>query len=96
MRPLLALPLLASLSASGALALEIDAGSHFNGAPVTTGAIMQAAKVSAFRSETEFSFANAQILSDAQIAELIPASAKGVAPADSPAIMAAAKETVQK
>jgi hypothetical protein len=82
------LALLASLSAGGALALEIDA------APVTTGAIMQVAKVMALAPEGTASFAGAPILTDAQISGLVMSLPANVAASAGPPVMETAKASV--
>ena len=91
MRSVLALVI--ALSASSALALDVDTSRLADGTPVTSGALMQAAKVIAFFPQGEVSFASAEILTDDQIAALIPT---GTATAsDIPAIMEAAKTAVE-
>jgi hypothetical protein len=88
----LPLALIISLFAGSALAIEINTNSLAGGAPVTTGAIMQTAKVMAFMPQTEVSFAHAPILTDAEIAKLIVPGASLAT--EAPAVMKAARAAV--
>ena len=64
---------------------------RFSGVPVTTGAIMGAAKATVLVPVAENAFAGARVLSDAEIAALIFTSAPILAKPGTPRIMAVAK-----
>lgn len=76
------------LLASPAAALELR--SPIDDVPVTTGTIMEAAKMIVALPAAKNSFVSARILSDAEIAALIPTSSAPGNPG-SPAIMQTAK-----
>lgn len=81
----------ALLLTAPAAALELQMPTDASGVPVTTGAIMEAAKVVVPLPEGESAFSGARVLSDAEIAALIPSSYSATGDAASPAIMAMAK-----
>jgi len=83
------------LTAAPAAALEPNAPTDTSGVPITTGAIMEAAKATVLQPVAENPFAGARVLSDAEIAALIPATYSIPANPETPAIMTLAKLAVR-
>ena len=80
--------------AAPAGAIELNAPTDASAVPVTTGTIMEAAKATVLMSVAENPFAGARILSDAEIAALIPGPYSILAKPETLPIVAAARLAV--
>jgi hypothetical protein len=79
------------LLAAPAAALELNEPTDASSVPVTTGALMEAAKATLLMPVAKEPFAGARILSDAEIAALITAPYPILIKPETPPTMAAAK-----